>query len=223
MTQPKRTPTLAQSVAANLREKILKREIVGGEPLRQEVIASSLEISIIPVREALRQLEAEGLVELRTRRGAVATTLSLEQALEWIHMRCLIETDLIGKAMDGMTREHIDRAEKILGEFDEDLDFKRNIHHWSDYNWKFHSALYEAADRPETMKILAMLHKKCDRYIRLQLLGGDHIARAEKEHAELIRLCRKGEKRTAKALMSRHIVGVEKDLVEQLGIQGSSD
>ena len=217
MAQPKRPPTLAQSVADHLREKILKREIAGGEPLRQEAIANSLDTSIIPVREALRQLEAEGLVELHSHRGAVATKLSLEQALEWIHMRCLIETDLIGRAIDGMTGEHLAKAEKILGEFDENLDFRRNIHRWNDYNWEFHSALYGAADRPETMRVLAMLHKKCDRYIRLQLLGGDHIARAEKEHAELVRLCRKGEKRAAKALMREHIVGVEKDLAEQLG------
>jgi len=68
------------------------------------------------------------------------------------------------------------------------------------------------------MKVLSSLHKKCDRYIRLQLLGGDHIVRAEKEHHELIEVCRKRNKRAAKALMHRHIVGVEKDLVEQLGI-----
>ena len=218
MSQPKRPLTLAQSVASHLRDKILKREIAGGEPLRQEAIANALGTSIIPVREALRQLEAEGLVELQTHRGAVATKLSLEQALEWIHLRRLIETDLIGKAMDRMTAEHIANAEKILGEFDKDLDVRRNIHRWSDYNWKFHSALYEAADRPETMRILAMLHKNCDRYIRLQLLGGDHIDRAESEHAELIRLCRKGEKRAVKALMREHILGVEDDLVQQFRV-----
>ncbi len=217
MAQLKPTPTLAQSVAAHLREQILKREIVGGEPLRQEAIANSLGTSIIPVREALRQLEAEGLVELHTHRGAVATRLSLEQALEWICLRRLIETDLIGRAMDNMREEHIAKAEKILGEFDENLDLGRNIHRWTGYNWKFHCALYEAADRPETMKVLASLHKKCDRYIRLQLLSGDHIARAEREHAQLIELCRKRDKRAAKALMRRHIAGVEQDLTEQLG------
>lgn len=216
MDYTKRPLTIAQSVAAHIREQILKREISGGEPLRQEAIAKSLGTSIIPVREALRQLEAEGLVELQTHRGAVATNLTLDQALEWIHLRRLIETDLIGRAIDKMTDKHIDEAERILGKFDDALDRGRNIDHWSEYNWEFHSALYAAAGRPETMKVLATLHKKCDRYIRLQLLGGDHIDRAEKEHAELIRLCRKQSKRAAKALMHQHIVGVEEDLVEVL-------
>lgn len=218
MDNPKRPPTVAQSVATQIREQILKREVKGGEPLRQEAIAKSFGTSIIPVREALRQLEAEGLVELQSHRGAIVSELTLSKALEWIHLRRLIETDLMGLAIDNITDEHLTEAEGILGKFDDALDHRREIDHWSDYNWEFHSALYRPANRPETMKVLSSLHKKCDRYIRLQLLGGDHIARAEEEHHELIEVCRKRNKRAAKALMFRHIVGVEEDLVEQLGI-----
>jgi DNA-binding GntR family transcriptional regulator len=218
MDQPKRPLTVAQSVAAQIREQILKRDIKGGEPLRQEAIAKSFGTSIIPVREALRQLEAEGLVELQSHRGAIATELTLGKALEWIHLRRLIECDLIGLAIDKITDENLTRAQEILGKFDDALNHRREIEHWSEYNWNFHLALYSPANRPETIKVLSSLHKKCDRYIRLQLLGGDHIARAEKEHHDLIEVCRKGNKREAKALMNRHIVGVEEDLVEQLGI-----
>lgn len=218
MDHPKRPPTIAQTVAAQIREQILKREIAGGEALRQDAIAKSFGTSIIPVREALRQLEAEGLVELKARRGAVATELTLDKALEWIHLRRLIETDLIGLAIDKITDADLDKAREILGRFDEAMDHRRDIDHWSEYNWELHSTLYAPADRPETMKVLSGLHKKCDRYIRLQLLTGDHIARAEEEHDELIDLCRKRNKRAAKALMHKHIVGVEEDLVEQLGL-----
>lgn len=218
VTQPKRPLTIAQTVAAQIREQILKREIKGGEPLRQESIAKSFGTSIIPVREALRQLESEGLVELKTHRGAVATELTLDKALEWIHLRLLIETDLIGAAIENITEDELARAEVILGRFDDAMDHLREIDQWSEYNWEFHSTLYAPANRPETMKVLNSLHQKCDRYIRLQLLGGDHITRAEDEHHELIDLCRKRDKRAAKSLIQRHIVGVEKDLVEELGI-----
>ena len=217
MNETKRPLTIAQTVASQIREQILKREIKGGEPLRQEAIAKSFGTSIIPVREALRQLESEGLVELKSHRGAVATELTLSKALEWIHLRRLIETDLIGNAMDNITDADIDKAREILGRFDDAMDHRREIDHWSEYNWEFHAALYEPANRPETMKVLHSLHKKCDRYIRLQLLGGDHIARAESEHDELIELCAKRNKRAAKSLMHQHIVGVEQDLVEALG------
>lgn len=207
---------MAQTVAAQIRERILKRDIKGGEPLRQEAIAKDYGTSIIPVREALRQLEAEGLVELQSHRGAIATELTLSKALEWIHMRRLIEIDLIGLAIDKITDADIQKAHEVLGKFDDALDDLREIEQWSEYNWKFHSALYNPANRPETIKVLSSLHQKCDRYIRLQLLGGDHIARAEEEHHQLIELCRKRNKRAAKALMQQHIVGVEEDLEEQL-------
>ena len=105
----------------------------------------------------------------------------------------------------------------IRARFDDAMDNRKDIAHWSEYNWKFHSTLYAPADRPETMKVLEKLHANCDRYIRLQLLSGDHIARAEAEHRELIELCRKRDKRAAKALMHKHTVGVEDDLKEQLG------
>ena len=146
----------------------------------------------------------------------MATELTLDKALEWINLRRLIETDLIGAAIDHITDVDLAKAEKVLDKFDQAMKQRREIDHWSDYNFEFHSVLYAPANRPETMKILAILNKKCDRYIRLQLLSGDHIERAEKEHREFIDLCRKRNKRAAKSLTYEHIVGVEQDLVEAL-------
>ena len=217
MSRSNRPPTVSQTVAAEIRERILKGDIKGGEPLRQDSIAKSFGISIIPVREALRQLSAEGLVELQPHRGAVASEFTLENALEWIDMRQLIEVDLIGRALENITDEDIINAEKILDEFDAALDHRRDIEHWSEYNWSFHSTLYLPANKPETMKVLASLHEKCDRYHRLQLSDGKHIPRAEDEHRELIDLCRSRSKRGAKALMKKHMIGIEEDIAEQLG------
>lgn len=217
MPQHKRPLTIAQAVAAHLREQILSREIAGGEPLRQDAIAKSFGASIIPVREALRQLEAEGLVELKARRGAVATKLTLAKAMEWIHLRRLIETDLIGYAIKEATTSDINKAEEILNKFDAAMDNHKDIERWGAYNWAFHSTLYAPANRPETMRVLATLHSNCDRYMRLQLLTGDHIDRAKAEHRELMDLYKKREKRAAKALIKKHTVGLIQDLEEVLG------
>jgi DNA-binding FadR family transcriptional regulator len=66
------------------------------------------------------------------------------------------------------------------------------------------------------MKLLATLHKNCDRYVRLQLLGGNHIERAEAEHRQLVELCRTGDKTAAQSLLHDHIVRVEEDIVAAL-------
>lgn len=218
MPQYKRPPTVAQAVAATIREQILSGEISGGQPLRQDAIAKSFGSSIIPVREALRQLEAEGLVELHPRRGAVATKLTLDKALEWIHLRRLIETDLIGQAIGKLTAEDLDKAEEVLARYEEAMDNHRDIDTWSALNWEFHAALYKPLNQPETIKFLATLHGKCDRYVRLQLLTGDHIDRAEAEHRQLIELCRNGDRRGAKSLMQKHTDGLENDLKEVLNV-----
>ena len=212
----KKPLTVAQSVAEQIRAQILSGEIKGGEPLRQDAIANKFGASIIPVREALRQLEAEGLVELRSRRGAVATELTLEKAREWINLRRLIETDLISAAIDNITEDDLAKAEEVLGKFDRALDQRIEIDQWNEYNFEFHSVLYAPADRPETMKLLESLHQKCDRYVRLQLLTGDHIERAEAEHRRLLELCVQRDKRAAKSLINEHIAGVEKDLIQAL-------
>jgi len=211
-----RPPTIAEAVAADIREQILNRDIAGGQPLRQDAVAKSFGASIIPVREALRQLESEGLIELHSRRGAVVTKLTLEKAVEWIHLRQLIETDLIGQSIGKMTESDLEKAEHLLTAFDEAMDNHRDIEHWSENNWAFHSALYWPANRPQTMKILAKLHANCDRYLRLQLLTGDHIVRAKAEHRELLELCRKRDKRAVKSLIRVHLNGLEEDLREVL-------
>ena len=126
--------TLAQSVAAQIREQILAGDIRGGEPLRQDTIARALGTSIIPVREALRQLAAEGLVELKTHRGAVATELTLEKALEWINLRRLIETDLISAAIDNISEDDLVKAEQVLEKFNRALEQRKDIERWSDHS-----------------------------------------------------------------------------------------
>lgn len=216
MKTPKRPLTMVETVAKNLKEKILSREISGGEPLRQDAIAKEFGISIIPVREALRQLESEGLVQLVPRRGAIATQLTLSKALEWIKIRRLIEVDLIGEAIDNMTEADADKAEEILERYNANLTTHTDIEHWSDLNWEFHAALYAPANRPETMEILAALHKKCDCYIRLQLLEGDHIERAQAEHKELLNQYRLKKKRAVKALLDKHISDVAEDVKQEI-------
>lgn len=203
-------------VAEQLREQILTNKIRPGEPIRQNLIAEQFGVSIIPVREAFRQLEAEGVVELLPRRGVIATKFTLDKALEWLNIRQLIESDIIGRAIDKLSETDIERAGEILKRFDKALDEHRDMEAWSNLNWEFHATLYGSADQPETMALLESLHKKCDRYLRLQLLDDTHIERAEKEHAQLLALCKENKKRDAKALISLHIKGVAQDLTAAL-------
>ena len=68
--------TVTSSVAEELRRRIVTGEYAGGEQIRQEAVADELGVSRIPIREALLQLESEGLVVIHTHKGAVVASLS---------------------------------------------------------------------------------------------------------------------------------------------------
>jgi len=87
--------TVAAATTRALREKILSGEIGEGEQLRQDALAAEYGVSRIPLREALRQLEAEGLVSFYPHRGAVVSTLSLAEIEELFEIRALIEPDVL--------------------------------------------------------------------------------------------------------------------------------
>ena len=94
---PIQRQTLAGMTLEAIRERILSGAYPEGEPLRQDAIAEELGVSRIPIREALRQLEAEGLVVFNPHRGAVVSTLSLGEIEELFDLRAEIELMLLGR------------------------------------------------------------------------------------------------------------------------------
>src|SRR3954453_8371035 len=118
---PIQRQTIASMTVEALRERILRGDYPEGEPLRQDALAEELGVSRIPVREALRQLEAEGLVTFSPHRGAVVSTLSLDEIEELFQLRADIECDLLQRAIPKMTAEQLDRATDVLDEFQEAL------------------------------------------------------------------------------------------------------
>ncbi len=109
--------TIASTVVEILREKIISHEIKGGQPLRQDALAKEFNVSRIPVREALLQLEAEGLVQFAPHKGAVATQISANEVDELFELRVLLECDVLCRALKFISDEELDKSETILAEF----------------------------------------------------------------------------------------------------------
>ncbi|QFU23258.1 GntR family transcriptional regulator [Shewanella eurypsychrophilus] len=198
--------TRTQVVVEVLREKILSGDIAAGEPLRQSALADELNVSRIPVREALLQLEAEGLVKFEAHKGATATELSVDQVTEIFELRALIEADLLTKAIPNLQDEHLLQAEKVLDELESAFKREDAVGTWSELNTKFHTCLYQAAERPHTLEVVHGLNTNCDRYIRLQLLLAGGIPRAEQDHRDLLTYCRNKETDKAIELLRAHIL-----------------
>lgn len=209
---PIRRQTLAGMTADAIRERILRGRYPEGEPLRQDAIGIELGVSRIPVREALRQLEAEGLVTFNPHRGAVVSTLSLKQIRELFELRAEIEGDLIRRAVPHMTPEDHARAEEILDAYEAALRAGQ-VAVWGALNWQFHSTLYAPADRVLTMSIVSRLHHHSDRYLRMQLALTHGETRARQEHRAIAAAAKKRDGAKAERLMRAHILGAGAVLV----------
>ncbi len=113
-----------------------------GEPLRQDALADELGVSRIPVREALRQLEAEGLVTFSPHRGAVVSSLSLNEIDELFELRAEIECDLLRRAIPVATREAFRASDAKSSTNSATRSEPGSRSRWGPLNWHFHAALY---------------------------------------------------------------------------------
>ena len=207
-----RPPSLGEHVVDSLREMILNGEFEEGAQLRQDTLAAALNVSRIPVREALRQLEAEGLVTFFAHRGAVVAKLSLEEIRELFDVRVLLERDLLQRAIPNLGAQDIVRAQGVLDDFDKAFA-AGEVRVWGQMNWRFHAALYQPANRPLTMGVVQNLSARVDRYLRLHLQIGGAIERARSDHRRLLELSRKSKTEEACRWLCRHISDAGEQLV----------
>jgi DNA-binding GntR family transcriptional regulator len=213
--------TLVATAMDALRQRIISGEFQEGESLNQVSIAREYAISRIPLREAMRQLEAEGLLVFQPGKGAVVSGLSLNEIGEVIDLRAKIEPDLLSKAMTHLTLADLERAEEILDEY-ETAFRKSEVATWGEFNWRFHSTLYAPSGCAITMGILQNLHSLNERYARIQISFTHWEQRAAQEHQDILAACRKRERRKATTLLKDHIVTAGQALIRLLEEQRSA-
>jgi DNA-binding GntR family transcriptional regulator len=193
-----------------LRTMILEGELPGGKPLRQDDLAAKFGTSRIPVREALRQLEAEGLITYHPRRGAVVSTISMAEALEMFDIRIGLECRALRLAIPAMTEQDFALLESICVEYEKCQP--TDAAEWGRLNRLFHTAMYAPCDRP---RLLAMITDNIDnatRFIRVQTSIAYGLERAQREHRAMLSACRAGDVKLAVRLLEEHIAHAQKAL-----------
>jgi DNA-binding GntR family transcriptional regulator len=203
---------LPETLADSLRERILSGEFKEGDPLVQEAIAEEYEVSRMPVREALRLLEASGLVAMKTHKGAIVTSIPTEQIAELFELRALLECEILGHAIPRMSDEHLVNSQSILTQL-EDAYHRRDVHSWGALNWEFHRSFYVAAQRAQTLSVIQGINVQTDRYIRLLLILTGALADAEQEHREILRLCVARDAVRAVPYLRKHIQDAGRNLI----------
>jgi len=203
--------TLSAAIVEQLRRDILDGTYAAGDQLRQDALAASFQVSRIPVREALFQLEAEGLVLIEPHKGAIVSAFSLEEIDDVFDLRVLLEPRMLAQSAPRLAPQDFADASALDAEFARAIA-AQDVAQWGQLNARYHLALYRHARQPRTLAIVTSLLQTSDRFTRLQMNRAPALARAETEHRKLLRLCRDGKVPEACDYLVAHIEKVRRDL-----------
>jgi DNA-binding GntR family transcriptional regulator len=208
--------SLPSAVADKLRDQIIRGEIPEGAQLRQDAIAAQYQVSRIPVREALRQLDAEGLISIVPNRGAIVPALSPCDIGELFSIRTLLEPEVLKLSIPHLTEEDFAEADDVLRKYVSELRRQEHVSVWGRLNWQFHSILYSRANQPRFMAIIRNVNNSGERYTRLQLYLTHGMKRANEEHHQILEFCRARNVVSACDLLREHIRHAGESLQEVL-------
>jgi DNA-binding GntR family transcriptional regulator len=204
--------TLPHMVTNSLREAILTGELSGGFQLKQEELASRFNVSLSVLREALKNLEAEGLVKFYPNRGAVVAVLSADEAQEIFDIRLFLELGALELAIPNLTEEDFIAADGILQEADHILQNSQV----GVLNWRFHETLYRPARRPKLLALIHNMHNNVERYMRIYLSTMNYQTKSQQEHRDLLSACIQRDTKAAQDLLRCHMAEASSSLAGYL-------
>jgi DNA-binding GntR family transcriptional regulator len=213
------TQTAQEAIVQELRTRILAGELAPGTPLRQGEIAEMLGVSTTPVREGLRQLAVEGLVDGDPHRGMAVHTPT---APELDEVYRIIEP-LVRMAMEAaavhITPAQVRAAEALIAEMESDVDTPT----WVGMNLQFHALLLDAAGMPVLASTLKRLRNLSSLYVAASLTRTTALVqRARGEHRELLEALAGGDAERAGRIAVEHLAATRAARLAYLeGIDGA--
>ena len=203
-------PGATDHVLDAVRTAILAGDLAAGETLRQEDLAERLGVSRMPVREAIKHLHVEGLVEVLPSRRVRVAALSRGEIEDIYDMRAALEPVAVRLAVPRLTRAQLRDAAYALEAAADEEDAET----FGVRNAAFHLSLMNACERPRLLAEIASLLDLSDRYQRAALRADEHNARVRAEHAALLDAARAGDAETAARLTEEHVRGAGARLLE---------
>jgi DNA-binding GntR family transcriptional regulator len=202
---------MTSQLIVRLRNRILAGTYAPGSALRQDILASEFGTSKIPVREALVQLQSEGLVDIFPNRGFQVRPLVATELDEVFNLRLQIEPTAVALGAKLATAADHVAARKALDQLNDALaaeEFSSS----GQLNRAFHLLLIVPRLQPVAAEILSRLHTLAQRYVQAHLRPEGRVKRATREHAALLRAWSMGKSKAVRALIHTHIESTRDDL-----------
>lgn len=187
-------------ISRALAERIIAGDVQPGTRLRQDHIAEEFGASHVPVREAFRLLEAQGLVVSEPRRGVRVAGFSRDEVREVAEMRAALEVLALRQAGPHLTKAILDEAESISKAGDKASD----VQAWEEANRAFHRLIIAPCGMPRLLKTIDDLHSASARFL-FSGWRAEWEAPTDRDHMAILTALRDGQIETAAAVLARHI------------------
>lgn len=210
--------TTASEIANRIRMDIDEGLWAPGQTLRQEELAGRYGASRMPVREALLQLHAEGLVNMQPNRGAVVVQLGQSDVMEIFDLRLQVETYLLSHAVPLHDARSLARVEAVQSE----LEFETSRAGWLDGDKRFHLCLYEPAARPRALAIQSMLRTQVERVGLRALKPDSRKVEWAREHRELIAAVRRKDVARCIEILQHHLRHTMEAALQRIGAKDAA-
>lgn len=203
--QEERVLTAQETAIVHIRNKIAYGELRPDDRIRQEIVAGDLNLSIVPVREALKMLEAEGLVAYRPHHGYQVARLNLKEFAEVNSIRDLLEGEAIARAIPRLTEEDFQKLYEAVQDCKTSAA-SDDIVALCDANHRFHFTLFEASDMPRLTNFIRMLWQITDPYRFLYYADPVNRQKINDEHDSILQAARNGDIHLTSLLIDEHRV-----------------
>jgi DNA-binding GntR family transcriptional regulator len=204
--------SVAHRITAALADRIVTGALSPGARLMQDHVAAEFQASHVPVREAFRTLEAQGLVISTPRRGVRVSPLDPAMVLEVTEMRAALEGLALHHALPRLGRADLDAAHRALVEG----EASDQIAVWEVANRRFHLAITAPCDMPRLMAAIGDLHRSTTRFLFATWKHLDWQPRSDTEHRAILERLERGDGTRARALLESHVREAGRALVEHL-------
>ncbi|ESY73282.1 GntR family transcriptional regulator [Mesorhizobium sp. M1050] len=192
--------TIAVRISKVLADRIISGAIEPGARLRQDHIAEEFQTSHVPVREAFRRLEAQGLAVGEPRRGVRVAAFDLSEVKEVAEMRAALEVLALRHAAPHLTSAILDLAEEATRAGDK----SRDVRSWEEANRAFHRLILSPCGMPRLLATIDDLHAASARFL-FAAWRSEWETRTDQDHRAILTALRQGNTESAAATLGRHV------------------
>jgi DNA-binding GntR family transcriptional regulator len=210
--------TVTKLLVQRIRNEIIQGTFAPGQRLRLRDLADQFNVSTQPIREALRELEAEGLVQSEPRRGTIVTELSPQELEDIYDIRSTLEAMATRLAVPLLTTKTLSTLEKLVDEMDGHMGEVVTL---VQLNFDFHTTLYAVSGRKHLCELNATLRNRTAHYLHAYMIELGRMPLAQEEHRAIIAACRAGDADRAGAIMYEHVARAGQGIIRYIqGLTG---